>query len=179
MEIKIMATTKLGYVASKEEFDKIGGLTAGVCYLPDTIDQLLQEPEDKTIARIGRTKNGEHQSPYDHPSMTLELINVPKIIAMFLNDEQFYTTSEKSARYKKMPLPEEEQLLYNKWLEIFKSRIAKLYQKDYPNFFTDSRIEKLAQEKIYQKELKIKENPGLNGEMRIISVEKARWIYYN
>ena len=146
MEIKIMATTKLGYVAPKGEFDKIGGLNAGVCYLPDTIEQLLLEPESRTQGRIERTKNGEHQSPYDHPCMTLELINIPKILAMFLNDEQFYTTSEKSARYKRMPLPEEEQLLYDKWLEIFKHEIYTTYGGKCPKWFTDSKIEKLAQE---------------------------------
>ena len=123
MEINIMATTKLGYKAPKKKFDKIGGLAAGVCYLPDTIKSLKKEPKKRTINRIARTKNGEHQSPYDHPSIMLELVNIPKILAMFLNDERFYTASEKSARYKKMPLPPEEQILYDKWLEIFKNEI--------------------------------------------------------
>lgn len=57
-----------------------------------------------------------------------------------------YTTSEKSARYKKMALPKEEQEMYDKWLEIFKSQIRNTYQEKYPNFFTETKIEKLAQE---------------------------------
>ncbi len=146
MEINITASTKFDYVAPKNEFDKIGGFAAGVCYLPDTIAQLKQEPASRTESRITRTKGGEHQSPYDHPTMMLELINIPKIIAMFLNDEQFYTASEKSARYKRMPLPEEEQVLYDKWMEIYKKEIIEVYGGKYDKWFTESKIEKLAQE---------------------------------
>lgn len=146
MKINITASTKFDYVAPKEEFDKIGGIAAGVCYLPDTIEKLKQEPSSRTEGRIARTKGGEHQSPYDHPVVMLELIDIPKIIAMFLNDEQFYTTSEKSARYRRMALPEEEQVLYDKWIEIFKKEIVEVYGGKYEKWFTESRIEKLAQE---------------------------------
>ena len=36
--------------------------------------------------------------------------------------------------------------IYNKWIEIFKKKIAKKYANEYPAFFTDAKIEKLAQE---------------------------------
>ena len=42
---------------------------------------------------------------------------------MVLNNEHQYTTSEKSARYTKMKLSQKEQLVYDKWLEMFKNRI--------------------------------------------------------
>jgi hypothetical protein len=45
-----------------------------------------------------------------------------------------------------MVLKENEQILYDKWLKIFKDIIKQTYQEKYPIFFTDSRIEKLAQE---------------------------------
>ncbi len=147
MEVRVIASTKLGYQAPKEELEKLGGLAAGVCYLPDTTEKLFNEPEEKTKRRIGLTKGSGHHSPYDHGEFTLELVGIPKIIAMTLNNEKMYTTSEKSARYKVMhDVPEDQKALYDKWLEIFKQEIAKKYQSTYPNFFTDQKITKLAQE---------------------------------
>lgn len=126
MEVKIVASTKLDYVAPKKEFDQLGGLTAGVCYLPDTTEKLFSEPQEKTDKRIGMTKGSGHHSPYDHAVFTLELVGIPKIVAMTLNNEKMYTTSEKSARYKVMnDVPEDQKKLYNKWLEIFSEEISK------------------------------------------------------
>ncbi len=144
MEIKVFAGTKLGHVPTKEEMDKIGGLTAGVCYLPDTMDKLFEEREEKTIKREAMIKTSGHKSPFDHPSVCLELVDIPKIIAMILNNERMYTTSEKSARYKRMALPEDENELYEKWLPIFEGEIRKL-QPEAPLWFTDIKIKKLAQ----------------------------------
>lgn len=146
MEINVIASSKLGYVAPKENLDKFAGLTAGICYLPATTDKLFSENEEKTFKRVNMIKESGHLSPFDHANITLELIDVPKIIAMILNDEQFYTASEKSARYKKMNCEGDEKEAYDKWLEIFKIEIAKQYQSTYPEYFTDKKIEKLAQE---------------------------------
>lgn len=149
MEIKVFAGTKLGYVPTKEEMDKIGGLTAGVCYLPDTIDTLFKESEEKTKKREAMIKSSGHKSPFDHSLVNLELNNIPKIVAMILNDEQMYTTSEKSARYKRMALPEDENTVYEKWLPIFEEEIKKLQVAeggDNEKWLTDLKIKKLAQE---------------------------------
>lgn len=146
MDISIIATTHMGHVAEKQDFDNLSGKAAGVCYMPSTFNELLNEDENKTIKRINQTKESGHHSVYDHNGITLYLDNVPKIIAMIINNEKQYTTSEKSARYTKMQLTAKEQLVYDKWLEMFKNRIAKRYKAEYPQFFTDNRIEKLAQE---------------------------------
>ena len=146
MEVKVIASTKVGEVAGKEDLELFGGRAAGVCYMGGTFDDLLNEDKDKTRRRIKQTKTGGHHSVYEHGSFSMYLDGVPKIIAMILNNEKQYTTSEKSARYTKMMLEPKEQVLYTKWVDIFKNKISKLYAKDYPNFFTDSRIEKLAQE---------------------------------
>ena len=146
MDISIIATTNMGYVAQKDEFDNLSGKAAGVCYMPATFDELLHEERMKTNKRINQTKDSGHHSVYDHNNITLYLDGVPKIIAMIINNEKQYTTSEKSARYTKMKLSQKEQLVYDKWIEMFKNRIAKKYKQDYPSFFTDSKIEKLAQE---------------------------------
>ena len=146
MEVKVIASSNAGFVASKEELDLLGGRSAGVCYLGGTFEELIGEDKDKTLRRIKQTKLSGHHSVYEHGSFSMYLSGVPKIVAMILNNEKQYSTSEKSARYTKMELNPKEQVMYNKWVEIFKNKISKLYASDYPNFFTPSRIEKLAQE---------------------------------
>ena len=146
MEIKVFAGTNLGHVPTKEEMDRIGGLTAGVCYLKDTIENLFHEDEERTKKREGMIKLNGHKSPFDHPSVNLEINDIPKIVAMILNDEQMYTTSEKSARYKKMTLFGEEKEVYEKWLQIFEKEIKKLQKDGNEVWLTDLKIKKLAQE---------------------------------
>ncbi len=146
MDIKVIASTAVGNVATKNDFERFGGHAAGVCYMANTFEEILNEDIEKTQRRIRQTKGGGHHSVYEHSSFSLYLDGVPKIVAMLINNEKQYTTSEKSARYTKMVLSPKEQTMYNKWVEIFRTKITKLYAKDYPNFFTDSRIEKLAQE---------------------------------
>ena len=69
------------------------------------------------------TLNNGHHSVYDHTYINFNIQNIPKILAMVLNNEKQYTTSEKSARYTKITpgensvITKEEVDLYNKWLE--------------------------------------------------------------
>ncbi len=146
MKIKVIGSTKPEYVASKEELDVFGGHSAGMCYLPNTIEMLFNESIETTKKRIERTKTQVHHSVYGHSFINLILEDVPKALAMVLNNEGIYNTSEKSARYTKMELQADEQIMYDKWLEIFKDLIRNEYQEKYPNVFTESKIEKLAQE---------------------------------
>ena len=63
---------------------------------------------------------------FDSQQFFLFFMNVftLKIIAMILNSTEFYTTSEKSARYTLMkPETEREAMLYEKWQKIFKEEI--------------------------------------------------------
>jgi len=146
MDIKVIASTKVGEITTKEDLELFGGRSAGICYMNGSFDDLLSEDKDKTRRRIKQTKSGGHHSVYEHGSFSLYIDGVPKIIAMILNNEKQYTTSEKSARYTKMTINPKEQVLYTKWVDIFKNKITKMYAKEYPTFFTESRIEKLAQE---------------------------------
>ncbi|MDD4110291.1 MAG: FAD-dependent thymidylate synthase [Clostridia bacterium] len=146
MKISVIGTTKPGYVATKEELEDFSGKSAGVCYMPHSFEELLNEEKIKTEKRIFQTKISKHHSVYSHPYVCLYLENIPKALAMVLNNEKMYTTSEKSARYTKMVLQDKEQKLYDKWLEIFKELIKTEYQEKNPKFFTDGKIEKLAQE---------------------------------
>jgi thymidylate synthase ThyX len=123
MKISVIASTKENYTATKEEFDRLSGHSAGVCYMPNNFDTLFNEPEEKTMKRCNNTKLSQHHSVFGHPYISLSLEDIPKGLAMVLNNEGIYNTSEKSARYTKMSLNPEEQKLYDKWLDIYKNLI--------------------------------------------------------
>ncbi len=93
------------------------GLTGGICYSPDGFEALKTEDKEETLKRVNRTLNSGHHSLYDHPQISLEISNIPKILAMVLNNEHQYTTSEKSGRYVDMSEAAETEIekeLYNK-----------------------------------------------------------------
>ncbi len=141
MKINVIASTKVGFVLPKEEALDFSGKSAGICYLPDTLETLFAEPAEKTERRVkGNLKSGHH-SVFGHATYNLSLEGIPKILAMILNNEKIYNTSEKSARYTKMEPSEEEKTLYEKWIEIYKQEIS----KEYPNF-DEKKVQKLAQE---------------------------------
>ena len=141
MKIKVIASTKVGYNLPKEEAIDFSGKSAGICYLPDTIDTLFAEDSAKTKRRVeGNIKSGHH-SVFGHPTYNLSLEGMPKILAMILNNEKIYNTSEKSARYTIMEPSLEEKELYEKWIEIYIDQITKKYPE-----FEEKRIKKLAQE---------------------------------
>ena len=132
----------------KDEAIKLSGKIAGVCYDKEGFSHLENEPEEKTLRRVNMTLNNGHHSVYDHISISLNLQNIPKILAMVLNNESQYTTSEKSARYTEIErkddsiITEDEARLYNKWICLFKAKI----KEKYGNIYSDSKIQKLAQE---------------------------------
>ena len=141
MKINIIASTKVGYELPKEEAVNFSGKSAGICYLPDTLDVLFNEPIEKTEKRASMNILSGHHSVFGHATYNLSLEGIPKILAMILNNEKVYNTSEKSARYTVMQTSDEEQELYDKWIEIYKKRIT----EEYPNF-DEKRVKKLAQE---------------------------------
>ncbi len=141
MQIKVIASTKVGFILPKEEALDFSGKSAGICYLPDTLETLFAEPTEKTQRRANGNLKSGHHSVFGHATYNLSLEGIPKILAMILNNEKIYNTSEKSARYTKMEPSKEEKVLYEKWIEIYKKEIS----KEYPNF-DEKRVQKLAQE---------------------------------
>lgn len=148
MDIKVIAMTKQvgdltisdGHTITDELYI-LGGRMAGVCYAPDDyFDSKIQNPETAIKRADGCCKSGHH-SPFDHGNVTLQITGIPKILAMILNSTQYYTTSEKSARYTIMTaLNEKEQELYDKWREIFNKVIA----MKYGNKLSEKEIDKLS-----------------------------------
>lgn len=133
---------------NKKEAINLCGKIAGVCYNKEGWSNLVDEPEEKTNIRVDMTLNNGHHSVYDHIMINFNLQNVPKILAMVLNNENQYTTSEKSARYTPVQrkdgsiITENEEVLYNKWIELFKKSIS----SKYGSVYDDKKITKLAQE---------------------------------
>ena len=141
MKIKVIASTKVGYVLPKEDAVDFSGKSAGICYLPDTVETLFSESSQKTLKRAnGNIKSGHH-SVFGHPTYNLCFEEIPKILAMILNNEKVYNTSEKSARYTQMKPSPQEKELYEKWIETFKEQIL----IKYPDF-DEKKAKKLAQE---------------------------------
>ena len=142
MKIQVLGSTKEGYEMPKEEAILFSGKSAGICYLPDKVETLWKEPEEKTLKRANNNIILGHHSVFGHATYNLILEEIPKILAMILNNEKAYTTSEKSARYTVMESsnPKEKEL-YEKWCNIYKERIKEVYKN-----FEERNIEKLAQE---------------------------------
>lgn len=141
MKTRVIASTKVGYEMPIEEAILFSGKEAGICYMPQTVDELLAEPEEKTKKRADGNMKSGHHSVFDHPRYNFVFEEMPKIMAMVLNNEKVYSTSEKSARYTKMKPSKEEQLLYEKWIGIFECRIREKYP-----CLTEVQTNKLARE---------------------------------
>lgn len=127
MEIRCIASTHLGHQMTKEAALSLGGKAAGVCYMANDIESILTEEKAKTDKRIGLTLGSGHHSVYEHATFNLYLEGIPKILAMILNNEREYVTSEKSARYTKMKAEGKEKELYDKWTEKLQPIIRATY----------------------------------------------------
>ena len=132
----------------KESAIQLSGKIAGVCYDKEGFIHLENEPLSRTMRRVDMTLNNGHHSVYDHIMISFNLQNVPKILAMVLNNEHQYTTAEKSARYTPVVrqegsvITEDEERLYHKWIDIFKGQI----KNQYGYIYNDAKIQKLSQE---------------------------------
>ena len=128
------------------------GHIAGICYDEIGYDNVLKETEEKTLKRANMCLNNGHHSVFGHPHVTLRIKGLSKLLAMVLNNESEYNTSERSLRYTSIAKEIENELLfeepflditnaresiitdneiylYNKWLKIFEMKI----QDKYPN----------------------------------------------
>ena len=90
MKIKVIGSTKVGYELPKEEALDFSGKSAGICYLPDTLETLFSEPKEKTDRRYKMNLESGHHSVFGHATYNLSLEGIPKIIAMILNNEKIY-----------------------------------------------------------------------------------------
>lgn len=148
IEIKILPNYFLNNdgTFNRDEAIQLDGKIAGICYDKEGYEHLESEPKEKTNRRVDMTINNGHHSVYGHTSISFDIKNLPKALAMVLNNEHEYNTSEKSLRYTPVIsngiITYDEERLYKKWMDIFKIKI----KEKYGNVYSDYRINKLAQE---------------------------------
>lgn len=141
MRVVPRASSNVGYFLKKDDAIEFCGKCGKVCYERTTIDDIFAEKIEKSRDRAFKCIASGHHSILDHAFYSLSLEGIPKILAMILNNEKYYATSEKSARYTKMAASDEEKELYLKWIEIYTDLILKENPEFDPGF-----AEKLAQE---------------------------------
>lgn len=143
------------------------GHIAGICYDEQGYDHVLNEDKEKTEKRAKMTMDNGHHSVYDHIYLTFYIKGLSKILAMVLNNEKEYTTSERSLRYTKLKgnlddsevlefeepflsmnnaresiITDQEIYLYNKWLKIFQAKI----EEKYSGVYNQRKLKTLSQE---------------------------------
>ena len=110
--------------------------------MPDDFATLFNEEDcQRRITRAERVLDRGHHSVAGHVYYTFVIENAPKIVAMMLNNERIYDTSEKSGRYTTMRTMGFERELYEKWQKKF----AELIAREYPTM-SQRQIGKLALE---------------------------------
>ncbi|MCH5166575.1 MAG: FAD-dependent thymidylate synthase [Erysipelotrichales bacterium] len=121
-----------------------GGHSANICYTQKDYEEIIKEPEEKTLQRAEDNKGNKHHSVFGHDTVQLYIKGIPKLLVMMLNNEKEYNTSEKSGRYTIMYGADEENELYNEWKEIFERVIKETYPNE--EYLTDDMISKKAKE---------------------------------
>ena len=77
MKIKVIASTKVGYIMPKNEALDFSGKSAGICYLPDTVETLFSESPEKTEKRANNNIKSGHHSVFNHPTYNLCFEEMP------------------------------------------------------------------------------------------------------
>ena len=74
MQIKVLASTKVGYTMPKEEAINFSGKSAGICYMPDSMDTLFSEPTEKTETEKTEevVKEEKNETVSETPSYVIE-----------------------------------------------------------------------------------------------------------
>ena len=122
--------------------EALGGRLAGICYMNGSIDDILEQNDETALKRAHLLIKSGHHSVFEHSNFTFIFEDMPKILAMILNNEKVYSTSEKSARYTEMDSNGPDGKLYFKWLDILKKNI----RDKYSGILTSKQVEKLALE---------------------------------
>lgn len=131
MKATIIGQTHSDFYQSSDmlaNFKKFAGAQAGICYMSDKYFGTYVTDPEKALKRFDTVIATGHHSIADHVQVTILLEEVPKIVAMYLNNLSSYATSEKSGRYTQMTGNTEiETHLYTKWCDVFKTRIVEVY----------------------------------------------------
>lgn len=143
MDVKLIAST--GDLQDARGMLELGLRCARICYTAKDWAELQNEPANEKLLD-DLVKSGHH-SVFEHVCLTFNLSRMPKAMAMALNNEKQYATSEKSARYTIMSgmVPKQKEL-YDKWIGKLIPAIDKVYPEMPDAGEREAAIKKLAQE---------------------------------
>ncbi len=135
--IKISEDGKINQISSKKALENI----------KNTASSIAGKSRNSTKkVSADKLKKSGHHAMFDFRNITVEL-KLPKIVAMYLNNQIRYNTIEASSRHVKLnPLTKKEEDLYDKYYEIFKERIQKINKNNKYIYLNESKIDDLAKE---------------------------------
>lgn len=145
MEVRVIASSHVGHEAEKGKFDEFSGKLIGLKNTPDNLKALMYEDNAKALRRSEIAKKEMDKAFFDHENITLYFENLPKIVSIILDSEKCWAKTEKDSKFTESYFSKDEELIYNKWVDLFKGRIAKIY-KDKGQVCTDKMQENLAGE---------------------------------
>lgn len=121
---------------TKEDVLAYCGKAFGMCYLQDDFEQIKNESTEKSIKRAKACIASGHHSGFEHVKFTFVIEGISKIMAMVLNNQKSYATSEKSGRYRVLEFDEEkEKMLREKWQAIFYEILSEKYYDTFYRFY--------------------------------------------
>jgi hypothetical protein len=150
--MKVELIDAMGGIRDREGALKYCQNFARVCYSEKDFDEVRKEPYNVKLVE-GRLIKIGHHSVFDHFCLSLSFTGLPKAMAMTLNDEPPYATSEKSARYTTMrkDMEERQGLLYDKWNQIFRSEISNRFpESKFPSLYKKGNDGKTTEQKLAQ-----------------------------
>ncbi len=122
---------------TRDDVTSYCGKALGMCYEQDNFDQIMNEPAEVSTKRaMGCIKSGHH-SGFEHAKYTFVIEGLPKMLAMVLNNQRKYATSEKSGRYTVLDVKDEVEIaLRKKWQDRFYEILHAKYYDDFYKFYT-------------------------------------------
>ncbi len=147
--VKPLLSGNESHVLTKDEVLIFCGKAFGMCYLQDEFDTIEQESEEKSVKRAKACIKSGHHSGFEHVKYTFCITGISKMLAMILNNQGKYATSEKSGRYTVLDIADEEETrLREKWQDIFYNILNDKYHDMFYKFYTKPDLE---EEKIESK----------------------------
>ncbi|MEA3248622.1 MAG: FAD-dependent thymidylate synthase [Nanoarchaeota archaeon] len=124
MKIQLIGSTnRISTIPSMKKFSTDLGR---ICYTEKDWEEVKNEELNSRLTE-GMLSSGHH-STFEHMDLNFYITGLPKALAMALNNEKAYTTSEKSARYTLMTgIDNLQSEKYNKWMDILYPRIDAVY----------------------------------------------------
>jgi len=145
MDVKVIASSHVGHDAEKGKFDEFSGKMLGLINTEDNLKTLMYEDSAKALRRSDIAKSEKERCVFNHESFTLYFEELPKIVSIILDSLKTWTKSEKLSKFSDKYFSKDEELIYNKWIDLFKNKVAKIF-KDNGKVSTDKMLENIAED---------------------------------